>query len=206
MIPDRLLKLLAAVIVLTFVMACLLHQSLYGAFTSAATAGGLFLALWDRYLWHMWPFYRYFDKKPDLRGTWQGRLHSNYRDPETQQQRVNIESYLVIRQTYSKIDVRYFSGESGSVSLSANLFADSEGVFTLACTYRNTPRMSVRERSPMGHGGVLLSVRGKPIHRIEGEYWTDRQTKGEMEFTARSEKLADDFQQAQGFGYETLGS
>jgi hypothetical protein len=97
--------------------------------------------------------------------------------------------------------VRYFSEEFCSTSLSANLFADSEGLFTLACTYRNTPRISVRERSPIGHGGMLLSVRGKLIHRIDGEYWTDRQTKGEMEFTGSSEKVADDFQQAQGFEY-----
>ncbi len=199
------MKLLAGVIILAFLIGCLLRQSVYSSFTTAATVGGLFLVLWDRCLWHLWPFYPYFDNKPDMRGTWQGLLHSNYHKPETGERRINVESYLVIRQTYSKIDVRYFSGESGSVSLSANLFADSEGLFTLACTYRNTPRISVRERSPIGYGGMLLSVRGKPIHRIDGEYWTDRKTKGEMEFTARSEKLAEDFQQAQGFKYGALG-
>ncbi len=204
MIPNRVLKLLAGVIVLTFVIGCMLHQSFYSAFTTAATVGGLFLVLWDRYLWHLWPFYPYFDNKPDLRGTWRGLLHSNYHNLETGEQQVNIESYLVIRQTYSKVDVRYFSGSSGSVSLSANLFADSAGLFTLACIYRNTPRISVRERSATGNGGFLLSVRGKPIHRLEGEYWTERQTKGEMEFTERSEKLAEDFQQAHGFDYRQL--
>lgn len=204
MIPDRLLKLLAGVIVLAFIVGCLLHQGLYSAFTTAATVGGLFLVLWDRYLWHLWPFYPYFDNKPDLRGTWKGLLHSNYRNPQTGEQRVNIESYLVIRQTYSKIDVRYFSEESGSVSLSANLVADGEGLFTLACTYRNTPRALVRDRSPIGHGGFLLSVHGRPIHRLDGEYWTDRQTKGEMVFEARSEKVAGEFQQAQGFSYKQL--
>ena len=100
--------------------------------------------------------------------------------------------------------VRLVTLESGSGSLSANLFADSEGLFTLASTYRNTPRISVREHSPISNGGMLLHVRGKPIHRLEGEYWTDRQTKGEMEFTARSEKLAEDFQQAQGFQYKSI--
>jgi hypothetical protein len=72
MIPNRLLRLLAGVIVLTFILACLLHQSVYSAFTTAATVGGLFLVVWDRYLWHLWPFYPYFDNKPDLRGTWRG--------------------------------------------------------------------------------------------------------------------------------------
>ena len=87
MIPDRLLELLAGVIVLAFIVGCLLHQGLYSAFTTAATVGGLFLVLWDRYLWHLWPPYPYFDNKPDLRGTWKGLLHSNYRNPQTGEQR-----------------------------------------------------------------------------------------------------------------------
>jgi hypothetical protein len=41
-------------------------------------------------------------------------------------------------------------------------------------------------------------VRGTPIHKLDGEYFTERLTKGEMEFTARSDKEAHDFGQAQG--------
>ena len=203
MIHDRVLKLLAGVIVLAFIIACLLHQTKYSAFTTAATAGAVFMALWDRYLWRWKPFC-YLDWKPNLRGTWQGLLHSDYRMHETGERRINIETYLVIRQTYSKINIRLMTAESGSESLSANLFADGEGLFTLASSYRNTPRISVRERSPISHGGMSLSVRGKPVHMLEGEYFTDRKTKGEMEFVARSDGFASDFAQAQGFKFRKL--
>jgi hypothetical protein len=195
---------MAGVIVLAFVIACLLHQTKYDAFTTAVTAGAIFGVLWDKYLWAWKPFC-YLDPKPDLRGTWKGLLHSSYVNPEMGEQRRDIESYLIVRQTYSKIDVRYFSSESGSVSVAANLFADNEGLFTLACTYRNTPRLPIRERSPIGHGGLLLYVRGNPVHKLEGEYFTERLTKGEMEFATRSEKEAHDFEQAQGFRYKKLG-
>ncbi len=203
MIPDRLLKVLAGVIVLAFIIGCALHQSYYSAFTTAATAGAVFMVLWEKYLWGWKPFC-YLDRRPDLRGTWKGLLHSNYVNLQTGEQRRSIESYLVIRQTYSKIDVRYFSEESGSVSLSANLVVDGEGLFSLACTYRNTPRSLIRDRSPIGHGGFLLYVRGTPIHKLDGEYFTERLTKGEMEFTARSDKEAHDFGQARGFKYQKL--
>jgi SMODS-associating 2TM, beta-strand rich effector domain len=203
MIPDRLFRLLVAVIVLAFLAGCLLHQSIYSAFTTAATVGGLFLLVWDRYIWHWWLFYPYFDTKPHLAGTWRGRLDSDFVNAAGEK-RTNIESYLVIRQTYSKINVRYFSEESGSVSLSANLVVDGDGIYQLACTYQNTPRALVRDSSPMAYGGLLLNVRGGPAKRMDGEYWTSRKTKGEMFFAEWSKDLAEDFKQAQSLEYRGL--
>ena len=212
MVPENLLKLLVAVVVITMAIVLFMHgskvplKSYYEAFSTAALVAGLFLLLWERYLWHWWPFYPYIHRKPDLRGTWRGHLDSSYVDPETKQQRRGIEVYLIVRQTYSKIDVRLFSAESSSVSLSGDFFSESEYLHTLACTYRNTPTVLRRKRSPIGHGGLLLYVRGTPIHQLDGEYWTDRETAGEAIFAARSDKHAHDFGQAQGFKYEALKS
>ena len=63
-----------------------------------------------------------------------------------------------------------------------------------------------REDSPIGNGGLLLSVRGRPIHQLDGEYWTDRKTAGQMGFKQRSKKEAHDFGQAQGSEYEALSA
>jgi SMODS-associating 2TM, beta-strand rich effector domain len=157
-----------------------------------------------RNLWHWWPFYPYLHKRPDLRGTWKGQLGSNYLDPESKELKPAIEVYIVVRQTYSTIDVRLFSRKSSSVSLSGNFFADNIGLYTLACTYRNTPTILRRKKSPIIHGGLLMSVRGTLIHRLEGEYWTDRNTAGEIVFTARSADEAHDFTQAQLFKYKSV--
>jgi hypothetical protein len=142
--------------------------------------------------------------RPDLRGTWKGTLQSNWVDPVTNQSRGAIDIYLVIRQTYSKVDVRLFSAESSSVSLSSNIFADNAGLYTLAITFRNTPTVLRRTGSPISHGGMLLYVRGTPIHQLDGEYWTDRSTKGELMFSAKTAAISHDFGQATRLTYDPL--
>lgn len=111
----------------------------------------------------------------------------------------------MVRQTYSTIDVRLFSAESSSVSLSGSFFNDNANLYTLACTYRNTPTILRRRKSPISHGGLLLYVRGTPIHQLDGEYWTDRNTAGEIVFDDRAKQEAHDFGQAQGFKYNNIG-
>lgn len=178
-------------------------KSLYSAFSYVVTGVTFLLAAWEKYLWHIWPFF-YLQKEPDLRGTWKGQISSNYVDPNTQVRKPPIEVYVVVRQTCWTIDVRLFSAESSSVTLSGSLFSDSANVFTLACTYRNTPTVLRRQRSPISHGGLLLYVRGSPIHQLDGEYWTDRGTVGEMLLTGRSKQQAHDFAQAQRFTWESV--
>jgi hypothetical protein len=206
MIPDLQLKTLIG-LVLTVLAAVLLIQNksvqatdFYNAFSYVVTAVSIALVLWNRYLWRFWPFQPYLHSKPDLGGTWKGQLVTDY----PMKAGSPIEVYLVIRQTYSSIDIRLFSLESSSVSLSGNFFADNVGLYTLASTYRNTPTVLRRQKSPISHGGLLLSIRGTPIHQLDGEYWTDRNTKGEVVFNARSREVAHDYGHAETLKYVQL--
>lgn len=54
--------------------------------------------------------------------------------------------------------------------------------------YRNTPRAAVRHRSEVHHGSFKLDIGGEPVDRLEGYYWTDRNTMGEFDFDRRSRK------------------
>ena len=172
------------------------------SFSYVVTGVSFALLFWERWLWSWRVFRPWLTNRPDLRGTWKGHLVSNWIDPITKQGRGEIDAYLVVRQTYTTIDVRLLTAESGSISLSANIVADGEGIHTVAVVYRNTPRALLRERSPIGHGGMLLYVRGIPIHQLDGEYWTDRQTKGELTLRLRSSELRHDFDQAQKAHYQ----
>jgi hypothetical protein len=165
-------------------------------FSYVLTGLSFCVLLWERWLWPWYIFRGWLNKRPDLRGTWKGVVHSNWIDPDTEQGRGPIDVYLVIRQTYTTIDVRLLSEESNSVSLSGNIFTDSVGVCTLAVAYRNTPRILKRGRSPINHGGMLLSLIGDPVHKLDGEYWTDRGTIGEVTLTARTKVAAHDFEEA----------
>lgn len=51
---------------------------------------------------------------------------------------------------------------------------------------------------------MLLRVRGTPIHELDGEYWTERETKGKVHFQARAGNSSDDFAHAQGQKYKDL--
>jgi hypothetical protein len=173
------------------------------AFSYSVSGVSFALLLWEKWLWHLWLFRPWLTTRPDLRGTWKGHLTSSWVDPATKQGRGQIEAYLVIRQTYSTIDVRLLAAESGSISLSASIVNDAQDVHTLAVVYRNTPRVLLRFRSPISHGGMLLYVRGTPIHQLDGEYWTDRETKGELVFAARSREVFHDFAQANKARYKS---
>jgi len=80
--------------------------------------------------------------------------------------------------------------------LANNIPKEPDGVYTIASIYRNTPKIANRVISEIHHGGVILQVLGDPVHALEGHYWTDRGTLGELRFTEKSEKLYFDFDSA----------
>lgn len=180
-------------------------QNSWSAFSYVVTGVSFTLLIWERLLWRWKIFHPWLTARPNLIGTWRGELHSSWVDPIKKEGRGAIEVYLVIRQTYSTINVRLFSAQSGSVSLSASIVTDGEGMSTLAVVYRNTPSVLLRVGSPINHGGMLLYVRGTPVHQLDGEYWTDRDTKGEVKFVARCKALSHDFEQARSLDYINHG-
>jgi hypothetical protein len=165
-------------------------------FSTVATIVAVLLLLWDRYMW-AWPIVSLLAKRPNIRGTWKGTLQSDWKDPQTNERHKPAEIYLVIRQTYSTLWVRLLSNESSSDSLSANLSTDSADIHTLAVTYINTPNALILGRSPISHGGMLLSVGGSSrVHQLEGKYWTDRKTLGEITLSQRVAHICYDFKEA----------
>ncbi len=166
------------------------------SFSWVVTGVSLSLLLWERWLWSWWGF-GFLAKRPDLRGTWRGSILSDWEDPTTKQRRDPVEIYFVIRQTFSTLDIRLFSPESASQSLSAEIVTDSVGLHTIALTYLNTPDALRLEQSPISHGGAILGIRGNHlIRQLDGKYWTDRKTVGQMLLTARSSSYCHDFSQA----------
>jgi hypothetical protein len=137
---------------------------------------------------------------PDLIGTWKGEILSNYpngdgtaRDP--------IETYVVVRQTFSWITVRQYTAESESTLLSGNISADIDGVQRITGVYHNVPRYGVREKSPIHYGAFSYVLGGRPVSSISGAYWTDRKTAGEATFLMHSSKLFISFEAARSGSY-----
>jgi hypothetical protein len=155
------------------------------------------LGAFDLFLWRLRLLQGWFVKKPVLRGTWAATLVSNWVNPQTGEKVAPIPAYVVIRQTFSFLSLRLFTKESRSEVLGAEVIRAQDGAYCIVGVYRNEPRLEVRHRSPIHHGAIYLHVVGSPVIRLEGHYWTDRDTNGSMELTQRNKKLADDFQTAQ---------
>jgi hypothetical protein len=49
----------------------------------------------------------------------------------------------------------------------------------------------------MHHGSSSLDITGAPGTRLRGRYWTDRDSKGELDFINRNKILAGDFSEAE---------
>jgi len=143
---------------------------------------------------HPWPI-----AVPDVRGIWEGKLTTQWVDPESGNRPDPIQAYLVVRQTYSRINIRVLTAESSSMLLAGQFSQEADGEVVLTGTYRNTPRLEHRKRSPIHYGGLLLRIpsRAARPRRLRGQYWTDRQTLGELSFDWASKGVVSDFDTAQ---------
>lgn len=193
-------KLTAAVVIAIFAVSSWvtsgeLDLTWLRLFSAAVLVVTVLLTAYDLWLWRLPLVQRIPGVPRSVRGTWRGTIASLWLDPAKGSNIGPIEAYLVVRQTSTTVAVRLFTQESSSSSTLARV-AQPDGSPVLDYLYLNRPRPTVRGRSPMHHGSVALEVSGTPAHRLTGRYWTDRDSKGEMQFDARSSKLADDFDDA----------
>lgn len=175
-----------------------------GFFRPASTVLGtvvLIIGAFDRWIWR-WPFlHPWFVGIPNLEGTWKGEILSDWADPQTGQQILPIEAFLAVRQTFSSIRLYLITRSSSSELLAGSIVQNPDGTHTIFGTYRNTPRISERSVSSIHHGAVRLNVRGKQRPILDGDYWTDRLTRGELRFESRTRALHYDFDQAAAANY-----
>lgn len=152
----------------------------------------LVLSVAERWLWRFGWLRPWLFNMPDLHGTWKVVIHPTAPNPSAHE----VIAYMVIRQTFSTISLRLFTAESHSETLSARVVRCGDGTCNVAALYRSTPRLQVRERSPLHHGALLLNVEGDPAESLAGQYWTDRLSQGELMLSARNPTLAQSFDQA----------
>ena len=157
------------------------------------------LSQFELWIWRLPPLRGWFVQRPNLRGTWRVLLTSNWRNPDTEQSVAPITGYLVVRQTYSSLSLRLLTAESSSELLGAQILRAEDGTFKIAGVYRNEPKLAVRHRSAIHYGGLVLVLEGNPPTALEGHYWTDRDTRGEIEATERQKKAFQTFDAANSF-------
>lgn len=134
----------------------------------------LFFIKWG---WKCRIFYPWLVPFPDLSGKWVGELKSNWNGGTL----APIPTEVTISQTFLHIQVGIKTGESQSYSIGGSFDIDeNRGLRQLFYSYLNTPRPGVRDRSEIHYGSTLLKFEGYDVVEMEGEYWTSRETTGEI--------------------------
>jgi hypothetical protein len=146
-------------------------------------------ATW-RYLWQRFPA---LARKtfPDLNGTWNGTLLSTWIDPATGKRVAPISANLLIRQGLFSMSIRLRTDESTSHSTRYVLEAYPDaGRFRVWYSYDNRPKAESAFRSARheGVGWLEMDINSDP-KRLDGQYYTDRRTTGDMSFSRVSRKM-----------------
>lgn len=174
-----------------------LNFGLSKVFSAAVLAATVVLALWETWLWRL-PLAQRIPGTPRcIRGTWQGILTTFWVNPETGISPDPKAVYLVVRQSANHTSVKLMTNESRSSSAFATIKVEG-GSHELLYLYLNRPDSRHESRSRMHHGSTSLDLSGSPVTRMKGRYWTDRNTRGELDFNERNSRIVNDFDEAAG--------
>ena len=157
-----------------------------------ATADGIAYFVFTVWLWRWKLFQGWLIPFPDLNGTWQGHIQTNWRDAEGKTPGP-IPTILTIKQSFGRMSCVMRTGEIESHSYLEGFCIDKDAQVRRLCySYTSRPKASLRERSTPHDGTMLFNIIGKPVHKLEGEYWTQRQTSGTVTVTFRINELLDE--------------
>lgn len=155
------------------------------------------VVVFDRWLWKWTLFRGWLVNQPNLKGTWQVKLVSNYRDAITNEPIDPIDAAMVVRQTFSQLSMRLLTNESSSKLIASNLIANSDGTFDIVGVYQNEPQILLRgARSEIHFGALKLELHEAKAESLEGHYWTDRETKGSITLSNRRKELVSSYEEA----------
>lgn len=156
------------------------------AITHVSTTISINIILWMIFIawaWKLKIFYPWLVPFPNLSGYWEGSIKSNWKQKELEPIPIEVS----ITQNFFNVQVRIKTKESRSYSIGASFDIDNErGFQQLFYTYLNTPKAGVRERSEIHYGSTILNFDGFKVTKMDGEYWTDRETTGEIALTKKN--------------------
>lgn len=155
----------------------------------------LLFGLFNTYLWRTklgrlatkWPV-------PDISGTWRGTLTPGAA-PDGVPLSPPIPVYLVIYQSAFKLRAFLYTKEARSQTLAAE-FTQTDDELHLVYTYRSTPNQNIQDRSPIHEGTTVLLMRPRDPDCLNGYYFTQRLSRGELSFDGHSRQHAQDFAEA----------
>ena len=166
-------------------------------FSIVVSIVGSVATIFNKWAWSWAIFRGWYVNRPDIRGTWKVDLQSNWKNPKTGEGIPPITAYMAVRQTLTSLSLKLMTPESKSRLIAHSIDRETDGIYRIAAIYRNEPKLELQgDRSEIHHGSMVLEVYGVPPTSMDGNYWTDRNTRGTLKLTERKKKVFDTFEEA----------
>lgn len=164
----------------------------FGPLPKVALADVVLITLFLKWGWKIKWLQGWLVPFPDLSGTWLGSLQTDWVDEEGNTPGP-IPTMLTIKQSFGQMSCKMWTGEMRSYSVDEAFRINSERqVRELSYSYTSNPDTKLRNRSTPHDGTARLSIIGHPPERLEGEYWTQRSTKGTIKLSLHTRLLLDE--------------
>ena len=154
-------------------------------FTAAVSISAFSVWLHEKFIWKTGILGVRLVNIANYNGVWKVQFKSSWIDPKTKKAIEPLDGFAQIDQTATTFCMRLFTEESRSSSFAYSIKLE-DNVFRLAIVYRNTPSILLRDdESRIHNGSAIFESRGFKPKSLEGEYWTERKTTGEMRLYSR---------------------
>jgi len=141
-----------------------------------------------------WPILKYIFYRPNLNGTWEGKLVSDWKDEEGKELGP-IDFYIIIRQSFLRIHFTTFTSKFVGISYSETLYLNKDrGLKNIAYLYRKDTTQKNDEI--LQEGATELRLIESTDWVLEGKYWSNIKTNGIIKVTQISKNHVDSFEEA----------
>lgn len=150
------------------------------------------ITLFMKWIWRWKLLQGWLVPFPDLNGTWQGVIQTSWRNAEGEIPG-SIPTILTVKQTFGRLSCVMRTGEMESHSYIEGFCIEKEAqIRRFSYSYTSKPKSALRNRSTPHDGTILFNIIGNPVRKLEGEYWTQRQTTGTVTLTFRARQLLEE--------------
>ena len=177
---KKLLNICVWITVILFVVRCVISwenilkgfsaYDMFGYASEAISLAVILTGLYEKFLWR----YNPFERTPKLHQKYYGIIKSDFDGIER-------KATLEIKQSLLSVHVFLTTDESKSKSITASI-EEVLGENQLTYCYMNQPKYEFRKHSEIHNGTAVLSIIDN--EKLEGQYYTDRKTIGDMRFEA----------------------
>lgn len=151
--------------------------------SSVVSLDAVMVFLFVKWIWKCRLLYGWLVPFPNLNGTWQGIIKSNWVNPDTGETIPPIPAILTIKQSFTSISCVMRTEEMTSYSFVSGFEIDKDNqILRLVYSYNGIPKQTVRDRSSQHYGTMLFDIINNNGKReLMGDYWTGRGTVGTVE-------------------------